>query len=111
MIICVVVQNQREMLHLIPNNYDEYIYASNPYGGLGLALATKFGSKVIVFVNENFLGPLARMAFELGARYYYVPSDIYGDARNYALSYASNDNKRYFVENGMDIPGVKTNIL
>jgi hypothetical protein len=89
-------------LHLVPTDYSEYIYVSNPYGGLGLALATKFGSKVTVFVDEYALGPLARIATGLGAKYYYVTTTIDQHARAYVQA---NPN-RFLVPNGLDLPGV-----
>jgi len=95
-------------LDLVPDNYDEYVYVSNPYGGLGLAIATKFGSKVKVYVDDNFLGPLARIAVtRFGASYIYVPPSIGTNAYTYAKDYVAKDSKRrFFVENGLDLPGV-----
>jgi len=92
-------------LHLIPSGYSEYVYATNPYGGAGLALATKFGSKITVFVDEKFLGPLARTAVKLGAKYFYVPPNQ-SNVHEYAKRYAEKDKSRFLVPNGLDLPGV-----
>jgi hypothetical protein len=88
------------ILHFIPEKYTEYVYLSNPYGGAGLALATKFGNKVTVFVNEPKLGPLSRMAIKLGAKYYYVNDN------NIVYKYVNENKSRFLIPNGINLPGV-----
>lgn len=101
------------LLQLLPQDADKYVYVGNVYGGMSLALASRFGSKVVIIVEvisparKGELGPLARVAQRLGASFIWT-TDVSRSIREMKYEQLATKERIYWVPNGLDLPEVRT---